>query len=281
MANKDFPYLHGFTKTEQDRLRRQARFWEYSIFEGLNFSSVNNLLEVGCGVGANTEILLRRYPDIHVTGIDINDAQINAAKESVPKLPFAYNDKKEPRFDIQKMDAGHLDFESNSFDGAFLCWVLEHVPKPAQVLSEVRRVLRPGARLVANEVMNHTFFLDPYSPYVWKLWMAFNDFQYENAGDPFVGAKLGNLFTQVGFRRVQTKIINLHLDNRNPEKRKEIIEYWTELMLSATDALIAANYVDQECVDKAVEELNAVRRDPNAVFMYSFMQTEARVVDES
>ncbi len=275
MAKSDFPYLHGFSKTEQDRLRRQARFWEYSIFEGINFSSCKNLLEVGCGVGANTEILLRRYPDIHVTGIDINDAQIDEAKRYLPTLPFGEN-----RHKIQKMDAANLDFESNQFDGAFLCWVLEHVPDPARVLSEVRRVLRPGSRIVVNEVMNHTFFLEPYSPNVWKLWMAFNDFQYDHAGDPFIGAKLGNLLTQVGFRQVKTEIVNLHLDNRNPEKRKEIIEFWTELLHSGKDALIEAQYIDEETLEKAMEELGAVRKDPNAVFMYSFMRTEGKVYDD-
>lgn len=275
MAKSDFPYLHGFSKTEQDRLRRQARFWEYSIFEGINFSSCKRLLEVGCGVGANSEILLRRYPNLHVTGIDINDAQIEEAKNYLPTIPYAKD-----RHHIKKMDAANLDFDSNTFDGAFLCWVLEHVPDPVRVLSEVRRVLSPGARLVVNEVMNHTFFLEPYSPHVWKLWMAFNDFQYDHAGDPFIGAKVGNLLTQVGFRQVKTEIINLHLDNRNPEKRKEIIEFWTELLLSGKDALIEAKYISTEDFDEAVKELKTVRKDPNAVFMYSFMRAEARVMDD-
>jgi ubiquinone/menaquinone biosynthesis C-methylase UbiE len=275
MAKSDFPYLHGFSKTEQDRLRRQARFWEYSIFEGINLSSSRNLLEVGCGVGANTEILLRRYPDIHVTGIDINDAQISEAQSYLPSLPYAEN-----RFKIEKMDAANMEYDSNTFDAAFLCWVLEHVPDPARVLSEIRRVMRPGSRLIANEVMNHTFFLEPYSPNVWKVWMAFNDFQYEHAGDPFVGAKLGNLLTAVGFRQVQTKIINLHLDNRNPGKRKEIIEFWTELLMSGRQALVDSELVTAQVFDQAMAELKIVRKDPNAVFMYSFMQSTGRVINE-
>ena len=49
-----------------------------------------------------------------------------------------------------------------------------------------------------TEVMNSSFFLDPYSPNVWRYWMAFNDFQYDHGGDPFVGAKLGNLLLAGG-----------------------------------------------------------------------------------
>ena len=52
----NFPYLHGFSSEEQDRLRRQARFGEHTIYQDVNFSRVKNLLEVGCGVGAQSEI---------------------------------------------------------------------------------------------------------------------------------------------------------------------------------------------------------------------------------
>lgn len=272
MGASEFPYLHGFSAIEQERLRKQATFWEHLIYQNVNFSGVKNLLEVGSGVGAQSEILLRRFPQLELTCVELSKAQIEAAKQTLANVPWASN-----RYSINEMDASNLDFESNTFDGAFLCWVLEHVPDPARVLAEVRRVLRPGARVVVNEVMNHTFFLEPYSPNVWKYWMAFNDFQFENAGDPFIGAKLGNLLTQVGYRSVKTQMIDVHLDNRMPEKRKQFIEFWSELLLSAKDQLLSAGSVDEETVEKASKELSLVRRDPNAVFMYSFMQAKATV----
>jgi ubiquinone/menaquinone biosynthesis C-methylase UbiE len=177
------------------------------------------------------------------------------------------------------MDAGNMSFDSQQYDGAFLCWILEHVPNPARVLSEVRRVLKPGSTVYITEVMNSSFFLDPYSPNVWKFWMAFNDYQYENAGDPFIGAKLGNLLTSVGFKNIETNIKTWHLDNRFPEKRKEIIDYWTELMLSGADLLLKEKLVSEEVVDKTEKELKLVSNDPNAVFMYSFMQAKAKVIN--
>ncbi len=269
-----FPYLHGFSAKEQERLRKQAEFAEHTVYKDINLSSVKNLLEVGCGVGAQSEILLRRFPKMHLTGIDFNQAQLAAANKHLAGLPYAKD-----RFALQHMDAGNMTLDSQQYDGAFLCWILEHVPNPARVLSEVRRVLKPGSPVYITEVMNSSFFLDPYSPNVWKFWMAFNDYQYENAGDPFIGAKLGNLLTSVGFKNIETNIKTWHLDNRFPEKRKEVIDYWTELMLSGADLLLKENLVSEEVVDKTEKELRLVSNDPNAVFLYSFMQAKAQVIN--
>lgn len=271
-TKSDFPYLHGFSSAEQNRLRSQAEFAEYTIFQNINFSSAQKIIEVGCGVGAQTEILLRRFPKLHVTSIDLNEKQLEAAQSFIGAIPTARD-----RYEFHQMSADNLCFEPNSFDGAYLCWILEHVPNPAQVLSEVRRVLRPGAEIVISEVMNSSFFLDPYSPNLWKYWMAFNDFQYDHAGDPFIGAKLGNLLTQVGYHQVRTEVKTWHFDNRQPGKRKQAIHFWTDLLLSASNKLIEEKYVVEEVVNKAKEELGRVASDPNAVFLYSFMQAKAQV----
>lgn len=267
----DFPYLHGFSPVEQERLRRQARFAEHTIYQNVNFSETKKVLEVGCGVGAQSEILLRRFPDIHLTGIDLNDKQLKAATESLSKLELAKN-----RYDLHLMSGENLKFSSENFDGAFLCFVLEHVPDPRKVLSEIRRVLSPGGVIYITEVLNSSFFLDPYSPNVWKYWMAFNDYQYDQKGDPFMGAKLGNLLMQNGYQNIETEVKTWFLDNRHPQKRKEIIEFWSELLLSASEQLIAAKYVDQKTVDGMKEEMKVVARDPNAVFFFSFIQAKAR-----
>jgi len=272
MTTTPFPYLHGFSKDEQARLYRQARFAEYSIYQDVDFTGAEKVLEVGCGVGAQTEILLRRFPDLSVHGIDLNDNQLQAAREYLLKhAEFS------ERYEIEKMDAGQMGFSEKAFDGAFLCFVLEHVPDPSQVLAEVRRVLQPRSRVFITEVMNSTFFLDPYSPHTWKYWMAYNDYQVDQSGDPFVGVKLGNLLQQQGYSDIQTTIKTWHFDNRKPAGRKEVISFWSDLLLSAADQLLRDKYVSEETVSGMKEELQRVAFDKNAVFFFSFMQAQARV----
>jgi ubiquinone/menaquinone biosynthesis C-methylase UbiE len=264
-------YLHGYTASERERLHRQARFLEPAVHDRLPFRRRRRLIEVGAGVGAQTEILLRHFPELYVTGVEINDAQIAEARRFLATVPWATG-----RYDIVKGDVMRLDFEPESFDCAFLCWILEHVSDPARVLGEVRRVLSPGAPIVCSEVLNATFFLDPYSPNTMRYWMAYNDHQLSLLGDPFVGAKLGNLLQSVGFRDVQTDVRSFHLDNRAPGERGEFLSFWTELLLSGAPSLIAAEKISQEVVDGMTEELARVGGDPNSVFFYAFIQARAR-----
>ena len=265
-------YLHGFTPEEQDRLRRQARFLEHRIHDRLPFWRCRQLVEIGCGVGAQTEILLRHFPDLHVTGVDRSESNLAVARRNLAAAPWTQD-----RHELVSGDAADLEFEANRFDGAFLCWILEHVDDPARVLSEARRVLRPGSPIVVTEVQNGSFFIDPYSPHTLDYWRAFNDHQLELGGDPFVGAKLGNLLLGVGFQDVTTKIRTIHLDNRVPGERAEFLDYWTELLLSGAPGLCDAGKVSAETVDGMKEELHRVGRDPDAVFLYSFVQARAVV----
>lgn len=137
-------------------------------------------------------------------------------------------------------------------------------------------MLVPGSPVVCNEVLNATFFIDPYSQATLRYWMEFNDHQLSLGGDPFVGAKLGNLLQSVGFRDVQTEVKTFHLDNRAPGERAEFLAFWTDLLLSGAPALLAAQKVSQDIVDEMTRELVRVARDPNSVIFYSFIQARAR-----
>ena len=117
----------------------------------------------------------------------------------------------------------------------------------------------------------------PYSPKTLDFWRALNDRQLELGGDPFIGAKLGNLLQAVGFHDVTTEVETFHLDNRCPGERAEFLAYWTELLLSAAPGLEEAGMTTPEVVEGMKEELALVGRDPNAVFFYSFVHARARV----
>lgn len=225
-------YIHGFTDKEQKRLFAQARVHEDVIFSQIDFSKCKNIVEIGSGVGAQTEILLERNPLAKIHCIDASQEQVSTALNALH--PYI----QQGRVNIQQADALKLPYKDSSFDGAFICWLLEHVQNPIEILEEARRVLKPGGVIYCNEVLNATFYLNPYSPATMKFWMEFNDHQWSLKGDPFVGGKLANYLMKAGYQKVTTKILTHFYDNRTPKSRAEFIDYWANLLLSGAPALL-------------------------------------------
>ncbi len=263
-------YLHGFSPEEQNRLYKQARFLSPSVYDTIDFTQQTRILEVGMGVGAQTEILLERFPHLKISGVDASKEQVTAAEKRLAPVI------RSGQVDVQVADALSLPFKDNSFDGAFLCWFLEHVQEPVEILREVRRVIRPNGVIFCCEVLNATFFVHPYSPATLQYWFAFNDHQWTLKGDPFVGAKLANYLLAAGFQDVTTQVKTHHLDNRSPKKRAEFIEYWTELLLSGAPGLMKAGKVTPEIISEMKKELARLKDDPDAVFFYTWIQARAQ-----
>ncbi len=265
-------YLHGYSTKEQDRLYRQARFLESNVFGTIDFSRQSHILEVGCGVGAQTEILLERFPKLSVQGLDISDDQIARARKRLAS-PI-----REGRCEFGTGNALTLPFSENSFDGVFICWFLEHVQKPIEILREIRRTLRANSVIYCSEVMNATFYLHPYSPATLEYWFTFNDHQWNLKGDPFVGGKLANYLLAADYQNVTTEVKVEHFDNRTPKRRAEWISYWTELLLSGAPGLLKAGRVDEKLIEEMKGELERLKHDPDAVFFYSWVQARAEAL---
>src|SRR4029077_19869325 len=92
-------YLHGYSDDEREGLHRQARFLEPMVHDRLPFRRRRRLLEVGAGGRAQTYILLRHSPEIHVTGVEINEAQIAEARRYLAEVPWAQAGAR-PRYEI-------------------------------------------------------------------------------------------------------------------------------------------------------------------------------------
>lgn len=267
----DTKYLHGFDRKEQERLLHQARFLEPYVYAGVDLEYRENLLEVGCGVGAQTDILCRRFPDLKITGVDLSDKQLAMAKRHLrPQI-------QDKRVRLFRQDAQKLDLRKKDFDAAFLCWFLEHVPDPLKVLKRVRRHLKPGAKIYCSEVFNQTLFMEPYSPAYLKYWFEFNDYQWTIKGHPFVGARLGNLLLEAGFTDIQTEVRPFHFDSREPERRAAFTEYFYQILLSAEKGLLESGRISPETLKQMKKEVEAVKRAKDAVFFYAFMRATARV----
>ena len=96
-------------------------------------------IDVGCGNGAFTELLIERCAPAEVQGIDPSPAQLEFAR-SRPAGRVAK---------FQQGDAMALPFPDDRFDAAFMALVIFFVPEPAKGVAEMARVVRPGGTVAA------------------------------------------------------------------------------------------------------------------------------------
>lgn len=264
-------YIHGYLEVEQERLREQALVIERPIYDYIDFSQVQHLLEIGSGVGAQTEILLRRFPHLRITGVEYEGRQIKKAIENMANL--GYDDSK---VTFVQQDAKKLDLQE-SFDGAFICWVLEHISEPLEVLKSMKPFLKPGALVSITEVFNATFYTYPQIPAIMEYWEIYNKYQVAIGGDPQVGARLGDLLEAAGYKEIDLRSGGFHLDSRDVKEKQTVFSYWKNLMSSGAPALLEAGLVTDEAVSAMQEGMDRLRNTPEAVFYYRFIQATATV----
>ena len=103
----------------------------------------DNVLEVGPGYGATTDVLSQSVP--RLTSVEIDD-------ELAAMLTDRFADV--PSVQIVHGDATSLSYADDSFTGAACFTMLHHVPTVElqnKLFAEVARVLRPGGALVASD----------------------------------------------------------------------------------------------------------------------------------
>ena len=96
-------------------------------------------VDIGCGNGAFTELLVDRCAPTEVQGIDPSEAQ----------LAFARTRHTAGIARFQQGDAMSLPFPDRSFDAATMALVIFFVPEPAKGVAEMKRVVRPGGIVAA------------------------------------------------------------------------------------------------------------------------------------
>lgn len=108
----------------------------------LPLESGDRVLEVGVGTGLS----LPYYPqDCHVSGVDISEAMLEQARERAEELGRR-------DIDLRLMDARELNYPDATFDHVLAPYVISVVPEPLRVMSEIRRVCKPGGTVM---VVNH------------------------------------------------------------------------------------------------------------------------------
>ncbi|MHA7130582.1 methyltransferase [Algoriphagus namhaensis] len=259
-------YLHGFIPEEQQRLIDQAGLLTPLIYPRIDFSGCKQILEIGCGVGAQTAKLLELFPEAHLTCVDYSSSQLDKAREN---LSFA-----EGRVTFLQQDATQLELPQK-YDGVYICWVLEHISEPVRVLESLKPYLAEGAKIWVTEVFNSTFFYTPRGKNLDHYYATYNAYQRSCGGNPDVGAELGNFFIHAGYTEVQLFPGGIHLDKKDGEFLQSFLDFWKKLMRSGSAGMLEAGLIKQGDIQAMEHDLDQIYLSDNPVFYYRFVQAFA------
>jgi len=101
-------------------------------------------LEVGCGRGVGTELIFDYFRADSVDAFDLDPSMVELARRRLLERGDAVR--------VNVGDACKIDAPDACYDAAFDFGILHHVERWRDALSEIHRVLKPGARLYAEEI---------------------------------------------------------------------------------------------------------------------------------
>jgi SAM-dependent methyltransferase len=248
--SEDAGYIHGTASEEQARLAALNRLTNTAFVDFLAVRPGMRVLEVGSGLGLLAVAVADAAPGVEVVGVERSEAQLAAARA-------------DPRVRFVRGDAHRLDFPDGTFDLAYARYLLEHVSGPAAVVSEMRRVTRPGGRVAALENDISLVRVDPPCPAFDMVWEAFQRLQRQLGGDAHVGRRLYRLFRDAGLTQIELSVqpeIHWHGSPGFTAWIRNLIGN----VESARRGLIQAGLCDTGRIDGAVAELAALLENDRA-----------------
>ena len=148
-------YVHGYGEREAQRLADQARTLAGLLHSDTAYPDGATVLEAGCGT-ARRPYACARSPGARITSVDISEASLAEARKAVEAAGLS-----NVRF--MQADIFKLPFPPQSFDHVFLCFVLEHLARPADALDALRGMLKPGGTITVIEGDHGSAYFHPDS----------------------------------------------------------------------------------------------------------------------
>jgi ubiquinone/menaquinone biosynthesis C-methylase UbiE len=261
-------YVHGYTIRESVRLIDQATTLTEILHSDTVYPAGSNVLEAGCGVGAQTIILVRNSPNAKFTSIDLSEESLRAASERVSSEGFT-------NVTFQLADIFHLSFEDGSFDHVFLCFVLEHLRNPLEALQCLRRVLKRGGTITVIEGDHGSTYFHPDSPDAKKAIQCLIEIQAGMGGNSLIGRQLYPLLRKAKYDDISVSPRMIYVDSSKPDLAEGFTKNTFIAMVEGVkEQAMRSGLMDEADWERGIRDLYRTTRE-DGTFIYTFFKGKA------
>ena len=266
-------YVHGYHSEEGHRLRGQAQTLADLLHYDTHFPAGSAVVELGCGVGAQSVELLRRNPGIQLTCVDRSAASLQAADTQLRQFGGAAVRLVEA--DLFDLPSKEGPLQAGSYDYAVVCFVLEHLSSPEDALGRARRLLRPGGTLIVIEGDHGSTAFHPDSAPAHHAIGCQVRLQRAAGGDPDIGRRLYPLLTRAGFAEVTVTPRQIYVDGSRPDLADGFVrKTFTAMVAGVRTPALAAGLATPQGFDDGIADLLRTA-EPDGVFSYTFYKAAA------
>jgi SAM-dependent methyltransferase len=176
---------------------------------------------------------------------------------------------------FQAADIFQLPFAEASFDHVFVCFVLEHLPRPGDALRRLRAVLKPGGTLTVIEGDHGSTFFHPRSEAAWRTIQCLIDVQAAMGGNALIGRELYPLLLRAGFHNVAVSPRFVYVDASRPAWVEGFTHNtYIAMVEGVRDQALAAGWIDRAAWDQGIADLKA-SAGPDGTFCYTCFKAVA------
>jgi ubiquinone/menaquinone biosynthesis C-methylase UbiE len=262
-------YVHGYHAREDERLHDQAGTLVDLLHSDTSYPRGSKVLEVGCGVGAQTVTLATRSPDAQFISIDVSEDSLGKAKQAVEMTNLT-------NVSFQQANVFNLPFQTESFDHVFVCFVLEHLSRPLEALAILKRQLKPGGTITVIEGDHGSAYFHPNSPAAQAAIDCLVRLQREAGGNAMIGREVYPLLVESGFEDVRVSPRVVYVDSSRPDLVDGFTrKTFTAMIEGIREPAIAAGLTDARTFDAGIRDLHRATA-ADGVFNYTFFKGVAR-----
>jgi SAM-dependent methyltransferase len=258
-------YVHGYDQRESSRLRDQAGTLVDLLHGDTGYPAGSRVLEAGCGVGAQTVSLAGNSPDAEIVAIDLSADSLAQARARIAAAGLK-------NVQFLQADIFGLEFSPETFDHVFVCFVLEHLPRPVEALIALKRLLRPGGTITVIEGDHGSAYFHPDSPEARQAIECQVALQKAAGGNALIGRQLYPLLVAAAFEAIHVSPRMVYVDSSRPDLVEGFTRRTFTAMVEGVRAVaIQSGLVEPQVFDAGIQALYRTAAD-DGVFCYTFFK---------